>query len=387
MTTSALRTSETESRISRRARTLIQELVRQADIEFNGSRPWDIQIADRRFYSRVLRDGTLGFGESYMDRWWSSDRLDETVHRLLRSRLDSRLRDPMSFLTLLGAVLINKARPSKAYVIGERHYDLGNRLFRIMLDSRMVYTCGYWKNAGTLDEAQEAKLDLICRKIGLKRGDRVLDIGCGWGSFLKFAAENYGATGVGVTVSKEQVDLAREDLAGLPVEIRLQDYREIKDQEKFDHIVSLGMFEHVGPRNYRVFMHVVDRNLKDGGLFLLHTIGNVRSTRVTDPWIEKYIFPNSVLPSVRQIALASEKIFVMEDWHNFGVDYDRTLMAWYDNFVKGWNELREFYDERFFRMWKYFLLSCAGTFRARKCQLWQIVFSRQGVHGGYASIR
>jgi cyclopropane-fatty-acyl-phospholipid synthase len=225
----------------------------------------------------------------------------------------------------------------------------------------------------------------VCKKINLQPGQRVLDIGCGWGSFAQYAAEEYGAEVVGITVSKEQVELGRERCKGLPVEIRLQDYREIN--EPFDHIISLGMIEHVGSKNYRTYMQTAHRCLKDNGIFLLHTIGSNRSVRTTDPWIEKYIFPNSQLPSIRQLALAAEGLFVMEDWQNFGVHYDKTLMAWYQNFDTGWDELKSTYSERFYRMWTYYLLSCAGSFRARKNQLWQIVFSKQGIPGGFVPPR
>ena len=369
-----------------RAQCVIQELAAKAGIVLNGESPWDLRVHDDRFYGRVLRDGSLGFGESYMDGWWDAERLDETFYRIHRAGIRPELRNWKTLLSVLAAVLINKARPAKAYEVGRVHYDLGNDLYRAMLDRRMVYTCGYWKDADTLDAAQEAKLDLVCRKIGLKAGDRVLDVGCGWGSFLRFAAERYGARGVGLTISEEQVRLAREQLAGLPVEIRLQDYRAF-DDEPFDHIVSLGMFEHVGYKNYRPFMQIVHRHLKDGGLFLLHTIGNDCTVRSIDPWLEKYIFPNSMLPSIRQIGQAIEELFVMEDWHNFSADYDRTLMAWHENVSRAWGTLPARYDERFRRMWRYYLLSCAGLFRARGAQLWQIVLSKGGVPCGYVSSR
>ncbi len=362
----------------------------------NGSDPWDPQVRDDRFYARVLADGTLGFGESYMDGWWDCDRLDELVARLLRTDVRRALR-PSAALAVdwLLAALTNRQNKRRAFRVGEAHYDLGNDLYRAMLDARMTYTCAYWRPLQngdlsahgdmTLDEAQEAKLDLVCRKIGLKEGQRVLDIGCGWGSFAIFAAQRYGAHVVGVTVSREQKALADERAAGLPVEIRLQDYRELR--ETFDHVVSLGMIEHVGYKNYGTYMAVVRRCLKPGGLFLLHTIGGNRSVRSTDPWIEKYIFPNSMIPSAVQLAHAAEGRFVLEDWHNFGVDYDRTLMAWDANFERAWPALKEHYGERFFRMWRFYLLSCAGSFRARQNNLWQIVLSPDGVPGGYAPVR
>ncbi len=249
----------------------------------------------------------------------------------------------------------------------------------------MTYTCAYWKDAATLDYAQENKLDLTCRKLALKPGMHVLDIGCGWGSFAKFAAENYGVKVTGITVSKEQVELGKKMCEGLPVDLRLMDYRELT--QTFDHIVSLGMFEHVGYKNYRSYMKVVHSCLKDEGLFLLQTIGSNLSSTFTDPWINEYIFPDSLLPSISQIGKSIEGLFVMEDWHNFSADYDRTLMAWQNNFTSRWEELKDKYDSRFFRMWNYYLLSCAGAFRSRKNQLWQIAFSKNGIKGGYTSVR
>ena len=154
---------------------------------------------------------------------------------------------------VLKARLVNLQSTSRAYNIGKKHYDIGNELYKNMLDKRMNYSCGYWKNSKTLDQAQEAKLDLICKKVGLKPGMKILDIGCGWGSFVKFAAEKYKVKAVGITVSKEQAKLARELCKGLPIEIRLQDYRELN--EKFDRIISIGMFEHVGPKNYKTYVN------------------------------------------------------------------------------------------------------------------------------------
>lgn len=228
-------------------------------------------------------------------------------------------------------------------------------------------------------------MDLVCKKIGLKPGMKILDIGCGWGSFAKYAAEKYGVNVVGITVSREQMKLGNELCKGLQVEIRLQDYRDV--EEKFDRIVSLGMIEHVGYKNFKTYMETVHKSLKSDGLFLLHTIGGNESVYTTNPWIEKYIFPNSMLPSAKQLTSASEGLFVLEDWHSFGTDYDRTLISWYKNFDTNWEKLKDAYDERFYRMWKFYLLVSAGSFRARNIQLWQIVFSKNGVEGGYTSIR
>jgi len=367
-------------------RKTADELLALADVDINGQHPWDIQVHNEDLYQRVLSQGSLGLGESYMDGWWDCEELDQFFYRIIRADLEHKVRlNWRLLLRALWARIYNLQSKARAFQIGERHYDLGNDLFENMLDKRMVYSCAYWKNAQSLDEAQENKLDLICRKIGIKPGMRVLDIGCGWGSFVKFAAENYGAAAVGITVSKEQVALARDRCKGLPVEIRLQDYRDI--DETFDHVVSVGMFEHVGYKNYKTFMKHVYKCLKDDGLFLLHTIGGNWSVKAPEPWTDKYIFPNGLLPSIKQIAASTEMLFVMEDWHNFSTDYDKTLMSWYRNFMNSWDKIRSNYDERFYRMWRYFLLSSAGAFRARKNQLWQVILSKNGVEGGYASIR
>jgi cyclopropane-fatty-acyl-phospholipid synthase len=364
----------------------IKAELESAGIQINGTRPWDVQVKDDRLFERVVRKGSLGLGEAYMDGWWEAEALDKFFTRVLEAKLEEQFTlKPAYIFEYIKSVLTNPQNREKAFEIGDRHYDIGNDLYKIMLDKRMVYTCGYWQKAEMLDEAQQAKLELVCRKIGLQSGQRVLDIGCGWGSFAQYAAEEYGAEVVGITVSKEQVELGRERCKGLPVEIRLQDYREVN--EPFDHIVSLGMIEHVGTKNYRTYMETVHRCLDDEGVFLLHTIGSNQSVRTTDPWIEKYIFPNSLLPSIRQLSQAAEGLLVMEDWQNFGAYYDKTLMAWYQNFDAGWDELKSTYSERFYRMWTYYLLSCAGSFRARKNQLWQIVFSKQGIPGGFVPLR
>ncbi len=364
----------------------IRGALEKADIKINGDRPWDMQVHNEDLYDRILQQGSLGLGEAYMDRWWDVEQLDEFFFRVLRAKID---RDFSINLPMIKEFLIsfftNRQTATKAYEVGEHHYDMGNDLYRAMLDERMVYTCGYWQQADNLDDAQRDKLDLVCRKVGLEEGDRVLDIGCGWGSFAKYAAEEYGAEVVGVTVSRDQVEFGRQLCEGLPVEIRYQDYRDVN--QLFDHIISLGMIEHVGRKNYRTFMQVVDRCLADEGVFLLHTIGTNKSTTGTDPWISRYIFPNSNLPAPRDLALAFEKYFVLEDWQNFGPDYDKTLRAWHDNFTHHWEKLKSNYSNRFYRMWTYFLLSCAGSFRAREIQLWQLVLSKKGLSGGFTPPR
>jgi cyclopropane-fatty-acyl-phospholipid synthase len=353
----------------------------KADIEINGNDPWDIQVNNKSMYQRVLAEGSLGLGESYMDGWWDCHCLDEFFNRILRAGLD---RDVQSWKTIfdhLKARLFNFQKIPRACQVGKKHYDIGNDLYQCMLDELMIYSCAYWPESDTLDDAQKAKLDLICRKLHLKPGMTVLDIGCGWGGTARFAAERYGVSVTGVTISEEQLKLGCDMCQGLPVDIKLQDYRSLDG--KFDRVLSIGMFEHVGYKNYRTFMEKTKRLLKEDGLLVLQTIGADRSTVRTDPWIEKYIFPNSMLPSPVQITTAVEGLFVIEDWQNLGPDYEKTLLHWHQNFQENWKDIKHKYDDRFYRMWNYYLLSCAGSFRARKNQLWQIVLSPSGVPGGY----
>ena len=359
---------------------IVSELLGRAGITINGSSPSDPQIKHPDFFKRVLQEGSLGLGESYMDGWWECERLDMFFSSVLRAGLEKQL--PRHFkdtLRIASARLFNLQSKKRAWIVGNEHYDLGNDLFSRMLDPLMQYSCGYWKKATTLEEAQQDKLQLICDKLQLQPGMRVLDIGCGWGGLAWFMAKNYGVSVVGVTISAEQQKMAQERCLGLDVDIRLQDYRDLNEQ--FDRIVSVGMFEHVGPKNYKTYFEVADRNLKPDGIFLLHTIGSKRTDNNVDPWINKYIFPNGCLPSVRQIANASEPHFIVEDWHNFGADYDTTLMAWHERFQAAWPEIADNYSERFKRMFSYYLNACAGAFRARDIQLWQVVFSRGIEHG------
>lgn len=363
----------------------IQQLLAFADVQIDGTRPWDIQVHDDRLYGRTLGGGSLAFGDAYVEGWWDSPRLDEFFTRILRADLGSKISSWQDKWFYLKSALMNRQAGKRSMEVGMQHYDIGNDLYERMLDKRMIYSCGYWRDANCLDDAQEAKLDLVCRKLGLEPGMRVLDIGCGWGGAAAYAAEKYGVEVVGVTISQEQADYAKEHYGHLPVEIRLQDYHDL--DERFDRIFSIGMFEHVGYKNYRRFFEVAHRCLDDDGLLLVHTIGFPLTSVNVDRWIAKRIFPNSMLPSIKQIGEAIEGLFLMEDWHNFRADYDTTLMAWHENFDRRWVELSNQYDNRFRRMWRYYLLACAGGFRSGRNQLWQIVFSKHGSPGGYRSIR
>lgn len=371
-----------ETKISEtKAHIFVQNMLQKAGLAFNGSFPFDIQLLGNGVPELALSKGNLGLGEAYMDGLWESQELDVFFTKLMRSGIADNI-NPLSIIAhILAAKFTNRQTPNKSWEVGEKHYNLGNEFYSSMLDSRLTYTCGYWKEATNLVGAQNAKLDLICQKLQLKPGMKILDIGCGWGSFMSYAAENYGVECVGVTISKEQCDWAKDKYSHLPLEFRLQDYRELDEQ--FDSIVSVGMFEHVGRKNHRIYMETVNRCLKDDGLFLLHTIGKNITKTVPDPWIDKYVFPNGDLPSITQIATAIEGFFVAEDLHNFGADYDKTLMSWFQNFDNNWHIFSAELGDRFYKMWKYYLLSCAGAFRARDIQLWQWVLSKKGVLGGY----
>ncbi len=367
---------------------MLAELVAQAGVRFNGDAPWDIQVHDPQLYRLILGKGSLGFGEAYMDGLWDCARLDELFHRLLSIDAEEKL-GGMARLRLVAEIVrhgfFNLQSVQRAFHVGERHYDIGNDVFTAMLDPTMSYSCAYWLDAADLATAQRAKLDLVCRKLELKPGERLLEIGCGWGGLAHHAAVHYGVEVHGVTVSKEQLAVAQERCAGLPVRLELMDYRALDG--RYDKVVSVGMFEHVGPKNYAVYFDTVGRVLKEEGLFLLHTIGSHVTTRHTDPWIDRYVFPNGKLPSAHELAAVLEGRLLIEDWHNFGPDYDRTLMVWWDNFEQAWPQLRERYDERFHRMWKYYLMCCAGFFRSRQGQLWQLVLGKRGRSAAYRSVR
>ena len=368
------------------AKAVLTSMLAEVDIRVGGDRPWDIRVHNEGLYKRVLREGTLGAGEAYLEGWWDCDQLDVMFCKALHAHLEDKVRRNLpNALIVASQLLFNLQSVARAPMVAEQHYNTDNAMFARMLGPTMNYSCGYWKDAETLDEAQRNKMDLICRKLDLKEGMSVLDIGCGWGGLSLYMAKEYGVKVTGVTISTEQLAYAREHDAGHLVNWLLQDYRSMEGQ--FDRIVSVGMFEHVGRKNYDIFMKTTKRLLKPSGLFLLHTIGNSKKKTGTDPWINKYIFPNGMLPSPVCVAKAITGLYVMEDWHNFGADYDKTLMAWHQRFEEGYAEGAFQCSERVRRMYRYYLLSCAGAFRARDIQLWQIVLSPEGVEGGYCCQR
>lgn len=370
----------------------IQTLLDKAGITLNGNNPQDIKLIDDNALQRILTEGSLGLGETYMEGMWECERLDDLSYRLFKSHLEKEIKiNFFTFLFYLSRKIINYQNKKNAKRVAEVHYNLDNNLFEKMLDKSMAYSCGYWKNADDLNAAQIAKYELICKKLYLTAEDHLLDIGCGWGGLAAFAAEHIGCKVVAISNAVNQISYAKERYQHLPISFYLADYRETSiynpDNKQFSKLVSVGAFEHFGFKNYITFFHLMAKQLKDTGLFLLHSIGNNTTEIATDRWINKYIFPNSGLPSMAQITQSIENIFIVEDWHNFGAYYDKTLLAWHDNFVKNWDSIKENFDTRFYRMWTYYLLMCAGMFRAREAQLWQIVMSKSGIEGGYDSFR
>lgn len=366
-------------------RDTVRALLDVIDVQENGDRPWDIQIHQPQVYQRFLSEGRLGLGEAYMDGDWDCEDLVGFFDRILRANFTDRVDWWRMIVPYLRARFLNLQSVHRSREVAERHYDLGNDLYRKMLDKRMVYSCAYWKDATDLDTAQENKLDLVCRKLGLQPGMKVLDVGCGWGSFARFAAENYGVEVEGITISQEQLVLAQEHCAGLPVNLHLKDYRDLTGQ--WDRVVSIGMMEHVGRKNYDTYMALVRDWLTPEGMALIHTIVGRYPVRRADPWITTYIFPGGMTPTPGQLGTAIEGKLVLEDLHNIGADYDKTLMAWWDNFETAWPELEDQYGERFYRMWRYYHHYCAGSFRARYNHVYQMVLSKHGVPGGYHAVR
>lgn len=362
-------------------------LLERAGIKVNGPDPWDIKVHNERLWQRVLSQGSLGLGEAYMDGWWDCDDLAEFFNRILSTRAWIHLKlTPAHVWQLLQARLLNMQNIARSRRVAAMHYN-ETEAYAASLDARMTGSCGYWpEGVENVDQAQEAKLDMVCRKVQLKPGETVWDIGCGWGAFMGFAAEKYGANCVGVTVSPDQAEYGRKRYAGLPVEFQVKDYREFDG--KADKIVSMGMFEHVGYKNYRTYFEKARSVIRgDDGLFMLHTIGQQESGTTIDPWLEKYIFPGGVIPSLAQIGKAIDGLWTTIDVHNIGPHYDRTLVAWNENFERKWTRRNTPEDVRFYRMWRYYLLCCAGGFRSRVLQVWQFVFSPVGVPEGYKTAR
>ena len=367
-------------------KNVIASLFGRAGITLNGSEPWDIQVKNDRFFRRSLR-GSLGFGESYMEGDWDVGSIDALFRRIIRYDISDSLMVMLNRLRLdLKSRLTNMQSRIGSRAIAETHYDLDHRLYELFLGPWNQYTCCFYDKATTLEEAEVEKLEMVCNKLDLQPGDRVMDIGCGWGGFAKYAAETRGCHVTGVSISVEQIAYARKYTAGLPVDIIECDYRDLPkryEDGSFDKVVIIGMIEHVGYKNYRHLFEVVHRMLNDVGLFLLHTIGNSTVTTVVDPWIEKYIFRNSMAPAASQLTHAMEMLFTLQDWENYGHYYPSTLAHWQERFEANWPRIEAIetanrFDERFRRMFNYYFLSCKAGFETEDILLWHLVMSKAG---------
>lgn len=354
----------------------VAQVLQKVGITLNGSKPTDIQINDEQVWNRVIGGGSLALGETFMDGEWDVDDLAGLVDTVYRANLYQELVSFDALPLIIRGIFQNLQSRTRAFGVAHAHYDLGNDLYTKMLDARMVYTSGIWKGVDTLEAAQEQKLERLCNRIGLESGDRVLDIGCGWGSFMKYAAERHGASVIGLTVSVGQTELAEKMCAGLPAEFVIGDYRDYTSNEKFDHVVSIEMIEAVGVKNLRTYFKKAHSLLQPDGCFGLQAIMGLEPKPVPDVWIDRYIFPNGILPSLAQIEKAIRGLFVIESLENFAPDYDKTLMEWWKRFDVSYEKLKTEnpkYDERFYRMWKFYLQGCAGLFRADEVQVNQII--------------
>lgn len=364
------------------AETFITKRLAEAGIVVGGHRAWDLQVKNKDCFWKMIREGNLGMGETYMKGWWNAKKLDELFFRLLKADTDTK--PPWQWthkLSSIPSLIVNMQTVARSKVVAEKHYNFGTEFFRSFLDPYMQYSCAVFEHHDNLAKAQERKMGLICKKINLQPNDHLLDVGCGWGGLMKFASQRTGCNATGINISKDQIMFAKEFCKDLPIDFQEMDYR--KTTGKYSKAVSVGMFEHVGSKNHRTFMETIHKSLDDNGVFLLQTIGANEHQIASDQWITHYIFPNGHLPSLAEITKAAEGLFVIEDVHNIGPNYDKTLMSWHgclnkkiDESTSNTNENTPNVEEKQRRMWNYYLLSCAGAFRARNIQCWQIVFTK-----------
>ncbi len=366
----------------------VRSRLEPAGIRFNESGELNIQVNNAQFYRRAALLGSLGFGESYADGQWECDHLDKVIARIL---LYSVNRSGLAHIGIqLRSMLFNRQSVLRSKRVARQHYDVDTTIFELMLDPYLQYTCGYFANTDNLDQAQIDKMAMIIQKLCLKPGDSLLDIGCGWGGFARFAAENFGIKVSGLSISQSQLAYARTLCKGFDCEFKYGDYRHLHEiyPQKFNAISIIGVTEHIGYKNFKNLYKVMRSRLQEGGLALQHSITRMKSTVHVEPFIDRYIFPGGMVPSVEQLAHSMAGEFVLEDVHNFGADYDQTLMAWDQNMKLAQAKIEAMpgFGQRFYRIWSYYLQSCAALFRVRQAQVMQYVLSPQGVPGGYRRI-
>lgn len=364
------------------AKYIITQILNDAKIKLGK----DLVVYSDDVYLEWLCNGQLGIGETYMAGKWEAtgSTLDEIFTKLMGLPWEKKRKLFKSWNTkfaTIAARLTNYQSKARAGMIGAHHYDLGNDFFELWLDSCMQYSCAYWKNAETLEEAQLNKLRMIAQKLKLEPGMKVLEIGFGWGGLACFLAKNYSVHVTGITVSEQQLHGAKKKAESLGLEsvtdFHYADYREMKGE--YDRVVSIAMMEAVGYKNLKDYYSTISRCLKPGGIALVHTIANNRSFKTSSnaPWIIKYIFPNGFLPSMSQMAKFSEGNLVIEDVQNIGPDYDRTLLEWNQRFQQAVSNGEIFKSKVFVRMWEFYLLYCAAGFRTRSNQVYQVAYTKR----------
>jgi cyclopropane-fatty-acyl-phospholipid synthase len=357
---------------------VIESILEPQDIHINGNRPWDMVVRDERVFRDIVTRGSLGLGNAYTQGWWDSPALDEWMYRVSQSPALRSARTlthiiPNALATASEFLYNTQSLPRSQHVL-KKHYELNLPLFANMLDPLMQYSCAHFGNTKTLPEAQVEKLDLIARKLEISERDTLLDIGSGWGGLAKYFSENKGCSVTGINISQKQIQFSEKFAPSQKVSFQNRDYRQIEGI--FDKVVSVGMFEHVGPQNYRAFMKSAHKALRPGGLLLIQSITKSTSDKICDPWIKRNIFPNSHIPSLAQVSAAAEDLFVLESVQNIGEHYDKTLMCWHKNFTKNWEKISPSFDSAFQRKWTYYLLTCAGVFRARELGCCQVLFRK-----------
>ena len=349
--------------------------------EFGRGDDFIVHFKNKNSLRKVIFDLPLGFGEGYMN---GDIEVEGDLMQVVRVGIQFEQEQKgkkVSWLQSFNRHFLQRNNRWSDRKNISFHYDLGNDFYRLWLDLKMIYSCGYFRNEkDSLEKAQEQKIDLCCRKLKLQPDESLLDIGCGWGGLLVHAAKRYGVQGVGITLSKEQVEYGKQQIKkeGLcdRVHLKFMDYRDLPIiNQTFDKIVSVGMFEHVGKANMRLFMECARKVLKSDGLLLLHTIGKM----VDEPpnsWIRKYIFPGSYCPDLGSILQNASSLGLnFIDCENMRIHYSKTLDNWRERFEQNEARIRSMFDDRFIRMWRLYLAGCSAQFWFGTIHLFQLLFS------------
>jgi cyclopropane-fatty-acyl-phospholipid synthase len=348
-----------------------------------------LNVSDDSVWYDIITKANLGIAEGYMHGKIDVDPLPLFLSLLNDTSIGTRRKEKFDVLGMvIGAIeaptqmmgwLFNLQTKELSSRVTKQHYDAGNDLYEVMLGPSMSYTCAYWKDAENLDQAQEAKFNLIMRKLELQPGMKVADLGMGWGTAAAYMHKHGKVNVTGVSLSEKQVEWAQNNLVKDGLRFIWSDYREhCEDPDivgTYDRIYSIGMFEHIGPKNYEPFFKCIKALLKPDGLAVVHTIGEPDFVAASDQFLEKYIFPGAVIPTLPMATKAFEHHFILEDFQNFGHDYSKTLAAWHVNSLKFFRENPNAYSPEFQRMWEYYLKMCEALFELRINQLWHFVLS------------